>query len=164
MPSAPVPLIDARHAWQVPPHAESQQTPSTQKPLAHSIDEAHAEPSGSSDAQVPLVAQYCVVGVAHCATVVQVVAQIVDDAHAYAPHELVVGAQTPRPLHAFVVSEAFAHVATPQTARGSRPPTTFVHVPSLPATPESEAAHAVHAPPEHAPLAQPTPPHALSQQ
>jgi hypothetical protein len=38
------PVSAAEHAWQAPLQVVSQQKPSTQKPLAHWLDEAHAEP------------------------------------------------------------------------------------------------------------------------
>ena len=48
------PVFAAEHAWQVPPHAVLQQTPSAQKPDAHSPAAAHAPPSGLAHVLLPL--------------------------------------------------------------------------------------------------------------
>jgi hypothetical protein len=45
VPSAPEPFLVAVQAWQVPAHAEAQQTPSTQKVEAHSAPVPQAAPS-----------------------------------------------------------------------------------------------------------------------
>lgn len=42
MPSTPELFFTAVQAWQVPAQAESQQTPSTQKPEAHCAPDVHA--------------------------------------------------------------------------------------------------------------------------
>ena len=46
LPQTPLvpPFFAVEHAWQRPVHAVEQQTPSTQKPLAHSFAAAHVEP------------------------------------------------------------------------------------------------------------------------
>ncbi len=46
VPFAP-PVLAAEQAWQVPPHAVLQQTPSTQLPLEHWLLPVHAEPWAS---------------------------------------------------------------------------------------------------------------------
>lgn len=49
-----VPLWHAKQVWL---HAESQQAPSTQKPLAHWSAPAHGSPRGFRDWQVPSASQ-----------------------------------------------------------------------------------------------------------
>lgn len=68
----------ASHAWHCPSHAVSQQTPSTQKPEAHSLGAPHVEPRRLFGAHVPLVVQNAVV--AQSASVVQVVRQTLSSA------------------------------------------------------------------------------------
>jgi hypothetical protein len=43
-PSTPVPFFAAEHAWHKLLHPVSQQTPSTQLPLWHCVDDVHAAP------------------------------------------------------------------------------------------------------------------------
>jgi hypothetical protein len=47
------PVSAFEHAWQVPPHAVPQQTPSTQNPLAHSPPAEHAAAFCFWGAQAP---------------------------------------------------------------------------------------------------------------
>jgi hypothetical protein len=53
-PSVPLPFRVFVHAWQVPAHAESQHTPSTQKVLTHCAPLAQALPVPWSGLQVPV--------------------------------------------------------------------------------------------------------------
>jgi len=53
VPSAPLPFFAALHASQSPVQALSQQTESTQLPLAHSVPDTHAEPFGWRSTQAP---------------------------------------------------------------------------------------------------------------
>jgi hypothetical protein len=46
-PFVPPPFLAAVHARHVPVHASLQQTPSTQKPLAHTLLPVHAAPMAS---------------------------------------------------------------------------------------------------------------------
>jgi hypothetical protein len=55
-PSAPAPFFAAVHAEHTPVHAVSQQTPSTQKPLAHVLGDAHVAPFGESIGIAPSLA------------------------------------------------------------------------------------------------------------
>lgn len=55
VPSAPEPFLAAEHAWQAPPHAVLQHTPSVQLPLAHWAEAVQTVPSTSFAAHtVPL--------------------------------------------------------------------------------------------------------------
>lgn len=53
MPSGPPPFFAEVHAWQVPLQAESQQTPSTQKPKMHCEPVVHASPMSRTSRQAP---------------------------------------------------------------------------------------------------------------
>jgi hypothetical protein len=49
----PWPVFVLAHAWQLPAHADSQQKPSTQKPLVHSFDPPQAAPFPFSGTHTP---------------------------------------------------------------------------------------------------------------
>ena len=52
-PSTPAPFQAAEHALQIPRQADSQHTPSTQKPDRHAEDELHAAPFERSGPHTP---------------------------------------------------------------------------------------------------------------
>src|SRR5262245_45206125 len=65
VPSAPAPFFAAVHATQTPPQPVSQQTPSTQLPLVHSIAPPHAAPLAFVATQA-LLLQYALAAQSAC--------------------------------------------------------------------------------------------------
>ena len=51
------PVLAFEQAWQPPPHASTQQTPSVQKPLAHSSAATQVAPFAFCPTQVPVAEQ-----------------------------------------------------------------------------------------------------------
>src|SRR5512143_3492511 len=94
--------------WHVPLHALSQHTPSTQKPLEHSLDFVawHTAPLGFFVVQLPLaVSQYSVL--LHCASLRQ------SEAHAVAWHASGVHVTVPLSWQLPAPSQVLASVLMP---------------------------------------------------
>ena len=93
-PSLPDPFFAALHASQVPAHADSQQTPSAQKPERHSPAEEHAAPMPFSGTHADALQK---LPGAHSSSVVQVTPHV-EPLHAYVPQlVLAPGLQVPAP-------------------------------------------------------------------
>jgi len=88
------------HAWQDAVQASLQQTPSTQRPLAHCCADWQTAPFDRAATHAP-ASQYGRAEVAQCASDVHVVRHAVPPAlHVRSPHDIgVVVAQVPAPLH-----------------------------------------------------------------
>jgi len=96
VPFDPLPLMATLHAWQVPPHAWSQHTPSVQKPVAHWLAPPHTAPWPSLGTHDPALHHFVE---PHIASVVQFEAQTAP-AHGKGAHDVVVPAlQFPDPSH-----------------------------------------------------------------
>jgi hypothetical protein len=165
-PSTPAPRSADVHATHVLPHAESQHTPSTQKPLPQSPGAAHRSPLAPGVRQIPIGTSH-VLPNAQSAFTVHVVRQAVPlAAQAYAPHDVTPpSTHIPVPLHVSArVSTPPAHDAGAQTV----PPGWSAHAPEplqAPVVEQVAAASAAHSMPgsfptkigPHVPFAAPPP-------
>jgi hypothetical protein len=104
-------LPGSPHASHWPSHSSSQQTPSTQKPKAHSLPSSHGSPGSLRGAQLPPGVQKAVVE-SHSASVVQLVLQASPE-QVYGAHGTESMLQLPEPLHTCPLTVSFVHIVSP---------------------------------------------------